>query len=1176
MIASDKFFLNLFIFIILNNNIFSQSYNDGPITLEMKLREVQGNFASTDEAVLGVGFAPDELTFKIWGKDNLNTFPWTGGNCLQDQNFYPTIGGANSLDFNHTFASFNFPNQIVPQYLDIKIDAWEDDLPSDQLVGFCNSGTACSWNDVECCGVWVPPVYVLGILITPGFCAGISTGDDYRCDATPFYQGLNYRNGSPCQWYSHGYINGSGCNNPSSQSGAPNTDGYYKPHVETFWRYSKGTSFANSIDLGTISTNTISHFNSNECYTNYYPFSTGNDVIYSFNVTSSSGVKISLCGINGAQFDSHLYLVQDTSLPSIENNNDFCGNQSEISTSLCNPGKYYIIVDAISPQSTGIFTLTVTEDPSMNFSSTIVKENVTCANGGDGKIKATLNGNGGVPPFTFNWFDNNMTSISSTIATFNNIDSISSLDTGMYILNVIDNRNCILVDTIYLDSLETLELEVTPVDPIICSGSSVNLTVSGANTYSWIPSNTLNTNFGNIVQVTPQVSSTYSVIGTGINGCEDTLQINVGVIPGPNINVFPPSINICQGDTITCYLSGAESYSWFPNNSISTNNGDTVTIFTNSTTNYSVIGSDNSGCNSTIQIPVNVLVSPILSINTSNDTICVGDQLLLNASGASSYIWNPSNSFIINTGNSISASPIFNTLYTVVGTDTNNCSSTASKFIYVNPLPVMNINSSGDTICEGSSINLNVNGASNYIWSPALGLNTSIGANVIASPNLSTVYSVTGIDINGCSDVLSTSIYVNPKPNIILDPPFANICEGKSVNILAFGANTYSWNPTFGLSTSTGSSVTANPSSSINYSVIGTDIKGCTNTINFQFNVGITPNLSINPSNPIICKGENISLIASGANEYIWTPNLTLSSNVGTMVNANPNLTTTYTLIGTDTIGCKDTINTTVIVKELPQANIEENCGTLICNGDSAIISIDVTGNPPWNISYSNNGVFQDQIISTNNPTIIFATSSGNYTVPTISDATGCSNTGLGSLSIEVFNKPIADFDFFPQPTNELNPKVSFTNYSNFAENWIWDFGDGYINSSDFSPTHSYIQSGTYNVQLVVTNGICSDTIQKNVIIDPVYSLYIPDAFSPNDDGLNDVFLPVGSSIVSYHLRIFNRWGEEIFISDNLNYGWDGELSNNSKAEPGYYNYIIKIVDEIGTSHKRSGIVLLN
>ena len=100
--------------------------------------------------------------------------------------------------------------------------------------------------------------------------------------------------------------------------------------------------------------------------------------------------------------------------------------------------------------------------------------------------------------------------------------------------------------------------------------------------------------------------------------------------------------------------------------------------------------------------------------------------------------------------------------------------------------------------------------------------------------------------------------------------------------------------------------------------------------------------------------------------------------------------------------------------------------------------------------------------------------------------------------------------------------------------------------------------------------------IQKNVIIDPVYSLYIPDAFSPNDDGLNDVFLPVGRSIVSYHLRIFNRWGEEIFISDNINYGWNGELSNNSIAEPGYYNYIIKIVDEIGTSHKRSGIVLLN
>ena len=114
------FFLLVFLFTIINSK--SQSYSDGPISIDVKLREVQGNFAATDESLLGIGFAPDELVFKIWAQDNLLNYPWTGGNCLQDFNFTPIVGGGNSIDFNTTFANFNFPNNIVPQYLNFKID----------------------------------------------------------------------------------------------------------------------------------------------------------------------------------------------------------------------------------------------------------------------------------------------------------------------------------------------------------------------------------------------------------------------------------------------------------------------------------------------------------------------------------------------------------------------------------------------------------------------------------------------------------------------------------------------------------------------------------------------------------------------------------------------------------------------------------------------------------------------------------------------------------------------------------------------------------------------------------------------------------------------------------------------------------------------------------------------
>jgi len=1151
---------------LLSINIFSQSFNDGPIDLEVKLREVQGNFAATDESLLGIGFAPDELSFKIWTKDNLNSYPWTGGVCNQDLNFTPTAGGANSIDFNTTFANFSFPVTTVPQYLDFKIDAWEDDLPSDQLIGFCNTGTSCTWNDMECCGVYLF-----------GFCIGVETGDDYRCDADPFYQGLSYRSGPPCQWYSHGYINGSGCVNPSSQSGQPNpTDGYYKPHIETFWRYTKGTSFANAIDLGILTPGVINHFNSNECYSDYYPYSTGNDVIYSFNVSNPSGVNISVCGTNGAQFDSYLYLVYDTTLTAIASNDNNCGNQSEISTSLCDVGTYYIVVDATSVSELGTFTLTLTEDPSFSFNSLITTQDVSCANGNDGEINVTLLGNGGQAPYTYNWYDINMNIIDSTISTANISDSLIALDTGVYILQVFDDRNCILTDTIALDSLEALLLSVNPVSSTICQGSSINITVSGASIYTWFPSSTLNTNLGSIVQASPIISTTYSIIGEGVNGCQDTIQVDVGVIPGPSLSVFPSSANLCQGDSVSFFISGAESYNWAPNTSISSINNDTVIVNPVNNITYSVIGTNLLGCTSIIQLPVTVHSNPTVSVSSSTNPICLGETSILSANGAYAYSWQPSSSLNINTGISVSAMPTSLTTYAVIGTDLNNCSAIASITININPLPIISVFPDVSTICEGSSVIMTASGVSDFVWSPALGLNTTIGSSVIASPITTSFYLITGTDLNGCSDVISAAINVNPKPNIILSPTNADICEGSSINISAFGANTYNWSPSFGLSSTNSQNVIANPTSSTNYTITGTDLLGCTNSVNFQLNVGIMPTVLITPVNPIICEGENISLSASGANQYVWSPPLNLSASVGVMVNANPTISTTYTLVGTDAIGCVDSVSTTISVNPSPSAAINQNIGATICTGDSAIILVAVSGNPPWNLSYAVNGAWQQQISATNNPVLIFANVQGNYTIPTVTDANGCSAIGSGSLILNILNRSIANFDFYPQPADMLNPEITFTNNSIFANSWYWDFGDGFSNVDDYSPLYTYFEEGTYQVSLIVMNDICSDTIQHTLIIDPVYTLYVPEAFTPNNDGLNDIFYPKGQGVAEFAMYIYNRWGEEIFYSADMNQGWSGKISNEAKVMAGYYSYVIHITDKLGVDHTVKGKVLLN
>ncbi|OUV76109.1 MAG: hypothetical protein CBC83_01085 [Flavobacteriales bacterium TMED123] len=1394
----ERYFIFFIFSCLLPTLLLAQSFNDGPIDVQVKLREVQSNFAATDEALLGIGFAPDELSFKIWTKDNLNTYPWTGGVCNQDLNFTPTVAGTNSIDFNNTFASFSFQSGTVPQSLDFKIDAWEDDLPSDNLLGFCASGTACSWEDMECCGV-----YLFNL------CVGVETGDDYRCDADPFYQGLTYRSGPPCQWYSHGYINGSGCVNISSQPNAPNTDGYYKPRIETFWCYTKGTSFNNAIDLGTLTSGTpLIHFNSNECYTDYYTASSGNDVIYAFNVANPTGVNVSLCGANGAQYDSYLYLVYDTTAIALAFDDNFCGLQSEITTPLCDVGTYYVVVDASLPSELGTFTLTITEDVNSAFLSNISTTSVSCNGVNDGEINASLNG--GVSPYTYSWYDINMNQITSSNTTINNTDSVSGLSAGSYIYQIADFNNCIISDTVIItqpnpialnttttgascfavadgsatvsvltggtspfsyswnsvpiqnnpsavflangnyqvvvtdfngcaDSAIVTILEPPPVPVVInnftstvCPGGSINLSASGANTYSWSPSNWLNANtganvvstpvasisyvvtgtdingcsntdtiginvtqsvnvvvnppnpigclgedvyvglsagpnvsyswfpassvvavptnpsagflltppnstnyqvfvnygtgcidtitvpltllpvpsvnvtsnpsicegssvalmatgtnsynwfpntglnntIGTVVTATPSVSTTYSVVGQDANGCKDTVTTTVSVNPKPTLTTFPSNSNVCMGDTTALYVSGANTYIWSPNTAISSTNTDTVSIFPIVNTTYNVLGIDSLGCSSIANIPVIVNPPPIVT-SSPNTSICLGESTILTASGAMQYNWSPATTLSSATGSSVSATPTTNITYLVTGIDANACSATASTMVNVLPLPTLQISPTSAAICDGENIALTGSGALTYLWSPALGLNTTSGNTVVATPNTSTTYTVTGTDINNCSDVIAANITVNPLPNVSVQPAIASICEGSSVNVNAFGANNYSWSPAIGLNTSVGNTVVASPQSTIDYNVSGTDANNCTNTANLHVDVGVLPIITVNTPLPTICEGSSITLSASGAASFSWAPSTGLSATVGSTVNASPITTTTYNIVGADANNCADSIKLTVNVNPLPTATITPNSGGTICSEDSSLIIVQLFGNPPWDIVYTINGTAQSNINTNGNPLLIYGNTDGNYDIASVIDANGCSNIGSGNANVQLLYTPYANFDFYPQPTTILEPSITFTNNSMLAYNWMWDFGDGFSNSTDFSPIHEYFDVGTYQVSLVVFNGVCSDTATAQIIIDPVFTLYIPDVFSPNDDSLNDEFRPMGEGVATYEIFIFNSWGELIFTSNNFNQYWDGSISDGKIAPNGQYSYVINVLDDMKVAHTFKGNLLL-
>ena len=196
----------------------------------VKLREVNTIFDATDigqNSTIASLATPDELSYILWARDNLGS-AWIGGTCFTDD-FTPAYNsgnGTNSIDFNSVFATLSYPTLVNPQFIDIKLDAWEDDNNSDaftalSFVGITanTSGTRILWDDYACqVSIWIPFF---------GTTCLYSDGDDYRCLADPFKNGLDYRLGNPCEWYNHMYVQGdpNSCVNSSSDPSEPNIIG---------------------------------------------------------------------------------------------------------------------------------------------------------------------------------------------------------------------------------------------------------------------------------------------------------------------------------------------------------------------------------------------------------------------------------------------------------------------------------------------------------------------------------------------------------------------------------------------------------------------------------------------------------------------------------------------------------------------------------------------------------------------------------------------------------------------------------------------------------------------------------------------------------------------------------------------------------------------------------------
>ncbi|HOY31475.1 MAG TPA: gliding motility-associated C-terminal domain-containing protein [Bacteroidales bacterium] len=482
------------------------------------------------------------------------------------------------------------------------------------------------------------------------------------------------------------------------------------------------------------------------------------------------------------------------------------------------------------------------------------------------------------------------------------------------------------------------------------------------------------------------------------------------------------------------------------------------------------------------------------------------------------------------------------------------------------------------TICTGGSINLSATGSDTFTWAPATGLNQTTGGSVTASPTVTTTYTVTGVSPL-CTATNTITVTVNPLPVLSVSPPGGQICIGDSIDLAVSGANTYTWSPDNSLTVSSGANVTAFPASSTTYTVIGTDTNQCVSSTTATIIATQGPSILVIADPVNICPGDSSTLNVFGtAQTFTWSPGISLSNTTGTTIYAFPLTTTTYTVVA-DNSGCISTEEITIEVKPLPTvdfaADITEGCQGLVINFTD--LTTPAAGSWLWNFG---DVLLYGSTSTQQNPTHYYE-DAGYFDVSlSVVTTDGCKMKMTYPDYIIIHPNPSAFFEVSPQVLNEHDSLVFFHDQSINADIWNWYFGEpGLINNNSNlqNPTHVYSDTGTYYPMLVVFNNYgCSDTISGQVTVEPNTVIYVPNAFTPNEDPLNSVFRAYGEGIdlSNFAMNIFDRWGRHVFTSYDMETGWDGTF-NGTVCDQGVYVWHISYIDALLHHHTIKGIVVL-
>lgn len=586
------------------------------------------------------------------------------------------------------------------------------------------------------------------------------------------------------------------------------------------------------------------------------------------------------------------------------------------------------------------------------------------------------------------------------------------------------------------------------------------------------------------------------------------------------------------------------------------------------------VGTDPSFAVDNITVTAPSAGAPTAAFTASATSVCIGAPVNFtdnSTGGPTTWAWTFPSGTPANAATQNVTGVVWNTpgTYSVTLTASNvSGNSTATVVITVNPLPTVTASGNPTNICVGQQTTLTGSGATSYVWNPG----AIPGSPVNVSPGATTTYTVTGTDANGCTNTSSVTITVTPcsVPIVNFIASDTVICVGDCISFTDQSTNsptTWSW--TFS-GAATATSALQNPTN-ICYNSPG--VFAVTLIATNTFGSGSytkTGYINVNPppaafagADVTICTGQQTTLNGSGGTAYLWMPgNLTTPSVIVT-----PATTTTYTLTVTDASGCtaQDMITVTVQPCTVP-VSLFSASQTGFCAGTCIGFTDNSTGTPTgWNWQFP--GATPSSSTS-QNPTNICFNTAGTYTIVLIVNNAFGTDTSFSTVTVG--SPPTADAG--AAVSIAIGNQTTLT-ATGGTGTYSWSPSNGLGSPNSASTTASPTVTTTYTVTFTDANG-CSDSDTVTVQVIEAYGIFIPSAFSPNDDGANDMLFCYGAGIKSMEFVVFDRFGEKVFESKSVNDGWDGTFRGKPMSS-GIYAYYCTAEFFDGSSKQLKGDVSL-